>query len=66
MIAKRIHRILELFEQISRIPRCSKNEEAVTRWFEDWALQHRWPSRRDPAPNGSAASFHPRRRWTSA
>jgi dipeptidase D len=51
MTAKSIHRILELFEQISRIPRCSKNEEAVTQWFEAWARNRRWPSQRDPAGN---------------
>ena len=44
-------RLLERFEEISRIPRCSKNEEAVTQWFEAWARDHRWPSRRDPAGN---------------
>lgn len=47
----RIHRILERFEQISRIPRGSKNEEAVTQWFEGWARNRRWPSQRDPAGN---------------
>lgn len=47
----RIRRILDLFEQISRIPRCSKNEQAITRWFEDWARHHGWSSRRDPAGN---------------
>jgi len=46
-----IQHVLERFEQISRIPRCSKNEEAVTRWFEGWAENHGWPSRRDPAGN---------------
>jgi dipeptidase D len=46
-----IVRTLEVFEQISRIPRCSKNEEAVARWFEVWAGSHGWPSRRDPAGN---------------
>jgi dipeptidase D len=46
-----ISRTLEIFEQISRIPRCSKNEEAATRWFEAWAGSHGWPSRRDPAGN---------------
>jgi dipeptidase D len=46
-----IQRALERFERISRIPRCSKNEEAVTRWFEGWAENHGWPSRRDPAGN---------------
>ena len=46
-----IARTLEIFEQISRIPRCSKNEEAVARWFEAWAGAHGWPSRRDAAGN---------------
>lgn len=51
MSAHRTDRILELFEEISRIPRCSKNEEAVTRWFEGWAGSRGWPSQRDPAGN---------------
>lgn len=46
-----IRRTLEIFEQISRIPRCSKNEEAAARWFEAWAGSHGWPSKRDPAGN---------------
>jgi dipeptidase D len=46
-----IRRTLEIFEQISRIPRCSKNEEAVTRWFEAWAGSHGWLSMRDRAGN---------------
>jgi dipeptidase D len=46
-----ITRTLEIFEQISRIPRCSKNEEAIARWFEDWAASHGWRSRRDSAGN---------------
>jgi dipeptidase D len=46
-----IRRTLEIFEQISRIPRCSKNEEAVTRWFEAWAGSNGWPSMRDRAGN---------------
>jgi len=46
-----IERTLEIFETISRIPRCSKNEEAVARWFEAWAGSHGWPSKRDPAGN---------------
>jgi len=51
MIDTRIHRVLELFEQISRIPRGSKNEAAVAQWFEDWARNRCWPSQRDPAGN---------------
>ena len=44
-------RLLEMFEAISRIPRCSKNEAAIARWFEAWAGSHGWPSKRDPAGN---------------
>jgi dipeptidase D len=43
--------LLERFEEIARIPRGSKNEEAVTRWCEEWARQRHWPSRRDAAGN---------------
>jgi len=46
-----IQRVLERFEQINRIPRCSKNEEAVSQWFEGWAENHGWPCRRDSAGN---------------
>jgi dipeptidase D len=46
-----LQHLLERFEEISRIPRCSQNEQAVTRWLEAWARNHRWPSRRDPAGN---------------
>jgi len=51
MMKTAIQRVLDHFEQISRIPRCSKNEAAVARWFERWAGTHGWPSRRDPACN---------------
>jgi len=51
MMKTPIQGVLDHFEQISRIPRCSKNEEAVARWFESWAGNHGWPSRRDPAGN---------------
>jgi dipeptidase D len=46
-----IRRTLEIFEQISRIPRCSKNEEAAAGWFEAWAAGLGWPSMRDAAGN---------------
>jgi dipeptidase D len=51
MMKTHIQHVLERFEQISRIPRCSKNEAAVTQWFERWAGDHAWPSKRDPAGN---------------
>jgi len=46
-----ISRVLEVFERISRIPRCSGNEKAIAGWFEAWARSHGWPPRRDPAGN---------------
>jgi dipeptidase D len=44
-------RLLELFEAISRIPRGSKNEAAIARWFEAWAAGRNYRSERDPAGN---------------
>jgi dipeptidase D len=45
------HRLLEIFEAISRIPRCSKNEGAAARWFESWASAHGFRAQKDPAGN---------------
>jgi dipeptidase D len=44
-------RLLEIFEEISRIPRCSKNEEAIARSLEARARAKNLPSRRDRAGN---------------
>jgi dipeptidase D len=44
-------RLLDLFEAVSRIPRCSGNEGAVSRWLEAWAEERQYPARRDPAGN---------------
>jgi dipeptidase D len=44
-------RLLDLFEAVSRIPRCSGNEGAISRWLEAWAEARRYPARRDPAGN---------------
>ncbi len=44
-------RLLEIFEEINRIPRCSKNEEAIARWFDARARAKNFPSRRDRAGN---------------
>jgi dipeptidase D len=44
-------RVLDWFERISAIPRCSKNEEGIARWFESWAQGRGWPTRRDAAGN---------------
>jgi dipeptidase D len=42
---------MEWFENISRFPRCSKGEAAVSRWFQDWARRRGWPAKTDPAGN---------------
>jgi dipeptidase D len=46
-----IERVLGWFERISAIPRCSKNEEAIGRWFEAWARARGWVTRRDAVGN---------------
>ena len=44
-------RILDLFEQLNAIPRCSKNEEAVCRWLQQWADGRGFAFRADAAGN---------------
>ncbi len=44
-------RVLDLFEEISRIPRCSGNEDAVARWLEVRAAARGWKSERDRTGN---------------
>ena len=46
-----IKTILGHFEQISRIPRRSKHEGKITRWFEDWAAGLGFDARKDTAGN---------------
>ena len=43
--------ILDLFEQINAIPRCSKNEAAVCRWIGRWARDRGLAVRSDTAGN---------------
>ena len=35
-------RVIDYFEKINRIPRCSKNERQISRWLEAWALDRGW------------------------
>jgi len=44
-------RLLEIFEEINRIPRCSKNEEAIASWFDAWARAKNFARRRDRVGN---------------
>ncbi|GAB6909803.1 Aminoacyl-histidine dipeptidase [Desulfosarcina cetonica] len=44
-------RIIDYFEQISRIPRCSKNEMQIARWLRQWAEKKGWAVQSDAAGN---------------
>lgn len=38
-----VKRVLDIFEQINAIPRCSKNEEQIVLWLEQWAEEKQFP-----------------------
>ncbi len=44
---KEIKEILSLFEEINKIPRCSRREENISRWLINWACEHKLESKRD-------------------
>ena len=43
--------VWEIFEQISRIPRCSKNEAALQDWIENWANENNVGFKKDDVGN---------------
>ena len=43
--------ILTIFEQISRIPRCSKNESKISHWLQQWANDKSLALQKDSAGN---------------
>ncbi len=43
--------ILDYFEQINAIPRCSLNEARLCQWLQDWADGHGWSYINDAAGN---------------
>ncbi len=43
--------ILKWFEEVSKIPRCSCNEEQIALWLIDWAKKNGFPSNRDKTGN---------------
>jgi len=47
----KIANILSYFEQISQIPRCSKQEAAICQWLIEWANQHQFGVKIDSAGN---------------
>jgi len=44
-------RLLDFFEQINAIPRCSKNEAALRHWLKQWAQQRKFETVEDNAGN---------------
>jgi len=43
--------ILDIFEQIAAIPRCSKHEEKISQWLQQWARDKGFTVRADSAGN---------------
>lgn len=43
--------VWEIFEEISRIPRCSKNEAKLQDWIEEWAKEHGIAFKKDDVGN---------------
>jgi dipeptidase D len=50
MDAKTAH-IIQFFEQVSAIPRRSKNETLIAQWLQQWAASRQLPLRKDRAGN---------------
>ena len=44
-------KVIDNLARINAIPRCSKKEEKIARWFADWAAERHFPTRRDEAGN---------------
>ncbi|WP_440948094.1 beta-Ala-His dipeptidase [Methanosarcina sp. T3] len=43
--------ILEIFEEINKIPRCSKHEEKLARWLQEWAAARGFEVKNDAINN---------------
>jgi len=44
-------KIIEIFEQISQIPRCSKQEEKISQWLHQWATSENYQVSMDKTGN---------------
>lgn len=43
--------IMKWFEEITKIPRCSKNEDKIAAWLMDWAKEHGFETKMDKVKN---------------
>lgn len=50
-LSQKTQEVMKWFEQITRIPRCSKNEEKIRAWLLDWAQQNAFGAQADEAGN---------------
>ncbi|MGD9066186.1 MAG: M20/M25/M40 family metallo-hydrolase, partial [Desulfobacterales bacterium] len=48
---EKVKSILDYFEQINAIPRCSKNEEQIGLWLKQWAETKQFRVKKDAAGN---------------
>lgn len=48
---EKTNEILKWFEELSKIPRCSKHEEKIGQWLVDWANDHGFENKMDKAGN---------------
>ena len=48
---QKTNEILTWFEEISKIPRCSKNEEQICNWLVDWAKKNNFQVKTDKVNN---------------
>ncbi len=48
---EKTNEILKWFEEISRIPRCSKNEGKIAQWLMDWAKENNFEAKMDSVRN---------------
>ena len=48
---QQVKRVLEFFEQINAIPRCSKNEAQIVLWLKQWAEENHLPVKVDADGN---------------
>ncbi|MEA1986807.1 MAG: aminoacyl-histidine dipeptidase [Candidatus Marinimicrobia bacterium] len=48
---KKIKALLDLFQEINNIPRCSKKEERISNWLVDWAKENNLEAIRDDVEN---------------
>ena len=46
---EKVKSILDYFEQINAIPRCSKNEEQIGLWLKQWAETKQFGVKKDAA-----------------